>query len=62
MISTRVGAPCLDRVGLFSEQWSKWFRAAQCMISTRVGAPCLDRVGLFAEQWFQSSGSKQLSA
>jgi hypothetical protein len=44
MISTRVGAPCLDRVGLFAEQW---FKAVVQSSSTRVGAPCLDQVGLF---------------
>ena len=44
MISTRVGAPCLDRVGLSSKQW---FKAVVQSSSTRVGAPCLDQVGLF---------------
>jgi hypothetical protein len=56
MMATRVGAPCLDRVGLFTE----WLRAVHGGNSAHDGHPCrrpVPRPGWFV--YTLQSGSEQ---
>ena len=68
MISTRVGAPCLDRVGLFSKQWfkavvqsSSTLRADRSVHDLHPCRRSVPRPGrIVFKAVVQSSGSEQL--